>query len=689
VSIREKPVVWVALLFVAALAIYIALSLAMPIPGFFPDEFLYEHLARSVADGNGFTWHGGDQPLRSALYVYFLVPAWVASSGVDAWHIAKVMGAIASCLTIVPVWFYARHVLPPKLAIVAPVLCLAGTWMLSSAFLVTENIAVPLATAALLAAATAMRRPFSRWPWVALGFALLSAWARMQLVVLVPVIYLVFAVDVVRAGRGWRERLRSYRWVGALGALILALAVIALIVQGSGAVGLYSSVLHFRPNIGVTLRKTGLELIDLTAQTAYFPVLLATALLANRKAWRDDVVGPLLTVFWIATLGLALETGIFLAGVKVVPWGIDRYMAYVVPLVLLLTVVAVARGFAGVRTLAACAVLTLLLLFTPGLGDVTEERSVGATITRVHDVISSASAGVSVFVAALLTCALIYGILRLARGRTNFAVLGVAGLLLLILVVQSQSAWHRTLTFQRAYRTFFPHDLAWVDHHSNQDVANLEITTNPLGYEQYEFFNDKITGYYGAQLNALGRPLLGIACSWQLVKGGYVNFGRGCGRPPSRFLINDPTGFVTFHNESQVARDPQGGKLVTVNGRPRVQSVVYMPCPPRRIGFTRPWGDQLPANRPEQCLNYLRAYLWADAPSTLLVNIKGGIIPHTAQVGQKQYAIAPGRDTTVRVPIKPGGQLAQMLFDWDGIGQQQPVVTRVSLQTGANTQPLV
>jgi hypothetical protein len=682
-------VVWVALLFVAALAVYIVLSLAMPIPGFFPDEFLYEHLARSVADGQGFTWHGGHEALRSALYVYFLVPAWVASSGVDAWHIAKIMGAIASCLTIVPVWLYARHVLPPRLAIVAPILCLGGTWMLSSAFLMTENIGVPLATAALLSAATAMRRPGSRWPWIALAFALLSAWARMQLIVLVPIIYVVFAVDVARVGRGWRERLRSYRWVGAVGAVLAALLAIVLIVQGSKAAGLYSSVLHFRPNIGLTLRKTGLELIDLTTQTAYFPVLLAAALVVNRKAWRDDVVGPLLTVFWIATLGLALETGIFLAGVKIPPWGIDRYMSYVVPLVLLLTVVALARGFVGMRTLAACAVLSALLLFTPGLGDVTEERSVGATITRIHDVISGASAGVSVFVAALVTCALVYGIVRLARGRTNFAVFGVAGLLLLILVVQSQAAWHRTLTFQRAYRTFFPHDLAWIDHHSNQNVATLQITANPLGYEQYEFFNDRISRYYGAALNAPGRPLLGRACTWELIKGGYVKFGPECGKPPSRFFTVDPLAFVRFHNESQVATDPSGARLVTVNGRPRVQSVVYMPCPPRRIAFTRPWGDELPADRPEQCSNYMRAYLWTDTPSTLVATVKGGIIPHVAQIGAKQYPIPPGRVTTLSVPIKPGGQVAQMVFDWNSIGQQEPVLTGVSLQTDGATQSLV
>jgi hypothetical protein len=689
VSIRERPALWLVLLLVGALVVYIALALAMPIPGFFPDEFLYEHLASSVAAGHGFSWRGGDQPLRSALYVYFLVPAWLASSGIDAWHIAKVMGAIASCLTIVPVWLFARTILPPRLAIVAPVLCLAGTWMVSAGFLVTENIAVPLATCALLAAATAMRRPDSRWPWVALALAFLAAWARIQLIVLVPVVFVAFVVDIARSRSAWHERLAAYRKVAIAFGVLLALAILVLIVKGSSAAGLYSPVLDFRPNIGLALRKTGLELIDLTAQTAYFPVLFAAALLVNRKAWRDDAVRPLLIVFWVAALGLALESGFFLAGVKVVPWGIDRYMSYVVPVVLLLTVVALARGFAGVRTLAACGVLSILLLLTPGLGDVSEERAVGATITRIHDVISGASAGVSVFVAALITCALVFGIVRLAKGRIDFAVFGVAGLLLLVLVVQSQSAWHRTLTFQRAYRTFFPKDLSWVDHHSRQPVATLEVTGNPLGYEQTEFFNDEITRYYGAQQTPPGRPLLGRVCRWQLVKGGYVSFGAGCGKPPSRFLVNDPTGFVTFHNESQVATDPQGGRLVTVTGRPRVQSVVYMPCEPRRITFTRPWGDQIPANRPEACLQYLRSYLWVDGPSMLNVKIKGGVVPHVAQVGNKQYAIPAGRNTTVRVPVKPGGALVQMLFDWTGRGQQQPEVTGVSLESAGRTQSLV
>lgn len=262
-------------------------------------------------------------------------------------------------------------------------------------------------------------------------------------------------------------------------------------------------------------------------------------------------------------------------------------------------------------------------------------------------------------------------------------------ILLLVLAAQSASAWNRTLGFQRAYRTLFPHDLMWVDHHSDRQVATLAVTGNQLGYEQVEFFNDKVTHYYAAQLNAPGRPLLGLACNWQIEKGGYIKFGSACGTPPSRFLVNDETGYVTFHAESDVAVDPEGGRLVTVSGRPRVQSIVYMPCPPRRILFTRPWGNHLPAPRFENCLQFLRAYLWTDTAATLLVRIKGGDVPHAAQAGAQQFTVPVGRTTTLKIPVKAGGALEQILFDWANRGGGAPEVVGVSLAQGGRTQPLV
>src|SRR3954447_26160739 len=139
------------LLLVAAIVVYALLGTRLPMPATFPDEFLYGHLARSLASGDGFSWRGADQSLRAALYVYAIAPAWLLSHGVGAYQLAKLESAILCCLTAIPVWLLARRMVSNRLALVAGLLSLTGTWMLVSGGILTENLALPLATACLTA----------------------------------------------------------------------------------------------------------------------------------------------------------------------------------------------------------------------------------------------------------------------------------------------------------------------------------------------------------------------------------------------------------------------------------------------------------------------------------------------------------------------------------------------------------
>src|SRR3979409_1651658 len=91
-------------LLVPAIVVYAVLGSRLPMPATFPDEFLYGHLARSLANGGGFDRRGRAQPLRAALYVYAIAPAWLVASGVAAFKIAKLESAVFCCLTAVPVW---------------------------------------------------------------------------------------------------------------------------------------------------------------------------------------------------------------------------------------------------------------------------------------------------------------------------------------------------------------------------------------------------------------------------------------------------------------------------------------------------------------------------------------------------------------------------------------------------------
>ena len=85
-------------------------------------------LARSLADGKGLTIRGDAQGLRAALWVYAISPAWlITSSLVKAYGLTKALGAVLSCLVVVPTWFLARrwpedhHALRPRLGLAGPV----------------------------------------------------------------------------------------------------------------------------------------------------------------------------------------------------------------------------------------------------------------------------------------------------------------------------------------------------------------------------------------------------------------------------------------------------------------------------------------------------------------------------------------------------------------------------------------
>ena len=173
-------------LYLLAVLLYGLLGHQQALPIVSPDEFTYGHLARSLADGDGFAWRGEHVQLRAALYVFVIAPAWLVDNTLTAYGLTKLIGAVLLSGVVVPVWLLARQVVRPRLAMLVAGLSVAGTWMTTAALVLTENLALPLATGSLAATVMALRRPQSRWGWVAIGLAALAAWARFQLLLLVP-----------------------------------------------------------------------------------------------------------------------------------------------------------------------------------------------------------------------------------------------------------------------------------------------------------------------------------------------------------------------------------------------------------------------------------------------------------------------------------------------------------------------
>ena len=110
---RVAPGLVLAALWLLAAVSYAFLGHRNAIPSISPDEFSYGHLARSVADGEGLAWRGLSEPIRAALYIYAITPAWLIGSTTSAFALAKVLGAAMSCAVVVPVWLLARRSVGP------------------------------------------------------------------------------------------------------------------------------------------------------------------------------------------------------------------------------------------------------------------------------------------------------------------------------------------------------------------------------------------------------------------------------------------------------------------------------------------------------------------------------------------------------------------------------------------------
>ena len=147
---RAAGAQWLSLaaLYVASLVVYGLLAHQQSVPWLFPDEFIYGNVAQNIAHGAGANWRGEGQGVP-LLYPVLLSFPFRIGSAVDGYGWAKLLGVALSSAVVVPVWLLARELVGHRLALVAAALSVAGAWMSYSSLLVSENLALPLAVAAL------------------------------------------------------------------------------------------------------------------------------------------------------------------------------------------------------------------------------------------------------------------------------------------------------------------------------------------------------------------------------------------------------------------------------------------------------------------------------------------------------------------------------------------------------------
>ena len=129
-------------------------------PNFFPDEYLYAELGRSIAEGSGPLVRDAFSVFPSLLHPLLTSPFWLIDDVETAFRAIQAFDAALMSLAALPAFAIARQLdLPRAWALLVAGSALLVPDLLLSSWLVAEPLAYPLVLASVWACARAIRRP--------------------------------------------------------------------------------------------------------------------------------------------------------------------------------------------------------------------------------------------------------------------------------------------------------------------------------------------------------------------------------------------------------------------------------------------------------------------------------------------------------------------------------------------------
>ena len=209
--------------------------LAHATPLYFPDEYIYGTLARSLAESGKLAIRGQPAHFPALLEPLLAAPFWLLHDPMLAYRLTLGLNALAMSLAAIPVYLLARRLgLGAGLALGAAALAVASPDLLFASFLLADPIAYPLVLTALYLGVRALEKPTWKAQVAFVTVAGLAAFARIQYAVL-PIAFLAAALLVERG------RIRRY-WPRSRCSALPGVAVVAL--GPSRVLGYYSVVGH-------------------------------------------------------------------------------------------------------------------------------------------------------------------------------------------------------------------------------------------------------------------------------------------------------------------------------------------------------------------------------------------------------------------------------------------------------------
>ena len=345
VSITRFATAPIALAALVALSsvIHAALAWRRATPGYFPDEYMYAELGRSLLETGTPLVRGESGQFLPFLYPLLTAPAWLWEDVEVAYRTVQAFNAVGMSLAAIPVFLLARRLqVGDRLALVAAALAVVLPELLYSSSLLAESLAYPLALAAVAAAVAVIERPVLRLQLAFLACSGLAAFSRLQLAVL-PLCYLAAIVAVGVRERRLRTMLREH-WLAAGATVAFVTGGLGLGLVGS--LGLYGNLTAYSVDPVGAAKAIGVNALVLGYAVGWAIVpgaLLGLALALARPRGREEFA------FGVVVLSLLMSLLIQAAVVGDVGRVQERYAIYALPLLICLFVLYAARGWPQLR----------------------------------------------------------------------------------------------------------------------------------------------------------------------------------------------------------------------------------------------------------------------------------------------------------------------------------------------------
>jgi hypothetical protein len=489
-------------------------------PLYFPDEYIYSGIARSLAENGKPLIRGSSAHFPAMLEPLLAAPFWLTNDVALAYRLTQAENALAMSLAAVPMYLLVRRLGGGSWpALAAASLTVASPDLFFSSFVLADAIAYPLVLGAAYVGVCALAEPTRRLQLAFAALAVLATFARIQYVFL-PVVFVAAALVVERGSA--RATWRRFRLSVLLYAVPVALAAA---LGPKRLLGYYSGVadLHVKPGEIAHWLGTDAMLVAYAASFALVPAaVVGLAYALGRPRSREECGFAALTVGLL--LGLFAEAALYATN------GSDRfqerYLMVLLPLAFPAFWLWLRRGRPAKLAVALLAVgLVALSAHVPlsgyTVGDAKQDSPFLMGVFRLEKAVGVGDGSLFIALCAAVLACLAAG--AAFRARLAWVAVGATLVASCAVSVGAVSFDHRVAANVRA--TFLPPDASWIDHSRVGDATLIQTPATPhaRAHEQL-FWNRSLTRLafldQASPVDAFGHPRVTVADDGRLLLSG-------------------------------------------------------------------------------------------------------------------------------------------------------------------------